>query len=114
MLEHPDQLIVRADTERLRSLLAELLQIAINSSLHRAEIRLELGARPGCSFFLRDNGSGLAPTAAAVERISATHGAGLRIDTELDWGATVHVLLVPARADDDTRDAPYTAPLSPR
>ncbi len=98
--------MVRADPEQLRSLLQHLLRAAIGSALHRAEIRLELGARPGCSFFLRDNGSGLAPDLATVEHIAATYGVRLRFDTERDWGSTVRVLLAATPADDDTRYGP--------
>jgi signal transduction histidine kinase len=94
--------------------------------MDRAEIRLELGSRPGCSLYLRDNGCGIDPAhgstvcmpfrsigspqrelaqpprmglgLATASRIAAAHGGHLRIASEPGWGTTVSVLLAPLRS----------------
>ena len=126
VVEHPDHCVLHADAAMLRILLHELLDNAIRHAMHRAEIRLELGSRPGCSLYLRDNGCGIDPTQgdriclpfrsiepphgkrgtpqrmglglATASRIAAAHGGHLRIASEPGWGATVSVLLAPLRS----------------
>ena len=123
VVEHPDHCVIRADAAMLQILLHELIDNAIRHAMHRAEIRLELGSRPGCSLYLRDNGCGIDPAhsstvclpfrsigaaqrelapsqrmglgLATASRIAAAHGGHLRIASEPGWGATVSVLLAP-------------------
>lgn len=125
VVEHPDHCVVQADAAMLRILLHELIDNAIRHAMHRAEIRLELGSRPGCSLYLRDNGCGIDPAhgstvclpfrslgppqrefaspqrlglgLATASRIAAAHGGHLRIASEPGWGTTVSVLLAPLR-----------------
>jgi signal transduction histidine kinase len=110
VLEHPDQLTVRAAPEHLRQLLRELLRTSVQAASNRAEIRLELGARPGCSFLLRDNGTGHAPELSAATRIAEAMGATLSAEPEQGWGCAVSVRLPPVNPDDEAHTAPYTAP----
>jgi hypothetical protein len=111
VLEHPDHLRIQAEQEGLRQLLAELLRVGIAAALHRAEIRLELGARPGCSFHLRDNGHGQAHDLGHAASVAARIGATLWQEHEAGWGCTIRVLLAGSPADDDVSAGPYTGPV---
>jgi hypothetical protein len=111
VLEHPDQLIVRAACEDLRQLLRELLRLGVQAAISRAEIRLELDARPGCSFRLRDNGIGHVPDLSAATRIAARMGASVSVKPEPGWGCSASVSLSPVGTDDGASTGPYTGPL---
>jgi signal transduction histidine kinase len=114
VVEHPEHCRVRADRELLECILRVLVGNAIRHAGMRAEIRVLLGSRPGCSFFVRDNGSGFEPARAArlfappvaADGIGhrglaamAAHlvRAGGRIEAEAEpgWGATFFVTLPP-------------------
>ena len=114
VVENPDSLYVAADPALLSRLLGELVSVAVHHAMHRAEIRLELGARPGCSFFLRDNGDGAtdAEALAPAARIAGESVAHLRVTGEYGWGSTVLVALTPRPEDDGTHRPPYTGPVS--
>lgn len=110
VVEHPDQLLIVAPPEALQALLCPLVQAAIKDASERAEIRLELGSRPGCSFFLRDNGEALTRDACASHheamRMASTLGARIHVDEHPGWGSSVAVLLDAAPMDDGTVSAP--------
>lgn len=111
VVEHPDRVLVRSDPDGLRTLLTALVHAALRDAAHRAEIRLELGARPGYSFFLRDNGTGEGDVHADTCSVASRRGVQIRVDAEPGWGSVVNVLLMPAEADDAAGRAAYTGPV---
>lgn len=110
VVEHPEVCRVHADPELLGCVLQVLVGNAIRHAGMRAEIRVLLGSRPGCSFFVRDNGCGFEPASAtrlfaptadgsvdcglrAVATRLARAGGSIRAEAEPGWGATFFVTL---------------------
>lgn len=110
VVEHPEQCHVRADRDLLEQILRVLVGNAIRHAVMRAEIRVLLGSRPGCSFFVRDNGCGfdraeamriLQPPGtvggggdlASVAARLAQAGGRILAEAEPGWGATFFVTL---------------------
>lgn len=106
---------MRADPALLSMLLHVLVGNAIKHAQMRAEIRVLLGSRPGCNFFIRDNGCGFDPAIAAAllrptgehnqnstrnlaaaSALLATRGGRIWAEAESGWGATFFVALPPA------------------
>ena len=119
VIEHPESCLVEADPEMIAIVVHNLVANAIKFAMARAEIRVVLGARPGCSFYVRDNGCGFPPKRAAqalsanrrnrrgieapngiglatVARVVARHRGRAWAESEPDWGATVFIALPPA------------------
>ncbi len=116
VVEHPDRIIVHADANAVRALLAGLVDLSLSHADHRAEIRLELGARPGCSFFLRDNGNGTIgeEESGPLMLLAGRAGTRIRFDNDPGWGSTAIIRLAPSTQDDVTHRAAYTGDLPRR
>lgn len=98
LVEHPERCLVDASAGLLSRLLAAAVSAACARAADRAEIRLELGSRPGCSFYLRDNGSGDGSGCEALAELLAGCGGRWWREAEAGWGECVSILLPPAAA----------------
>lgn len=100
IVEHPERCLVDAAPALLQQILDAAIGASIERSMQRAEIRLELGARPGCSFFIRDNGRGDGSGYEALEGLLREHRGRTWRDAEPGWGECVSILLPPGAGHD--------------
>lgn len=106
VVEHPEHCHVDAEPALLRQILETAVAAACTRALQRAEIRLVLGARPGCTFFLRDNGSGDGRGSETLATLLAGYGGQLWREAESGWGDCVNILLPPGAGYHDPPAGP--------
>lgn len=95
LVEYPERCLVDASPALISRLLAVAVSAACARASERAEIRLELGSRPGCSFYLRDNGSGDGSGSEALAELLSGCGGQWWREAEAGWGECVSILLPP-------------------
>jgi hypothetical protein len=100
IVEYPEHCRVDAAPALLQQILEIAIGASIERSMQRAEIRLELGARPGCSFYVRDNGRGDGAGCEVLEGLLRTYHGRIRREAEPGWGEIVCILLPPGAGHD--------------
>lgn len=95
LVEHPEHCLVDASPALLCRLLGAAVSAACARASQRAEIRLELGSRPGCSFYLRDNGSGDGSGSEVLAELLSDCGGRWWREAQAGWGECVSILLPP-------------------